>query len=86
MSNEGEPTRFTFGGPANYRIVVQGNIDAGASDRLGGMRIAATTEKGAVPTTTLIGRLKDQAHLAGVLNTIHVMHLPVLEVKKLDDE
>jgi hypothetical protein len=86
MSNSREPTRFTFGGPADYRVVVQGGIDASASDRLGGMQIETISDGSGAPVTTLIGRLKDQAHLAAVLNTIHQMHLAVLEVKKLNDE
>ena len=86
MSNPCEPRRFTFGGPASYRIVVQGSIDASASDRLGGMQIDATSDGDDAPVSTLIGRLKDQAHLAGVLKTLGDMHLPILEVKKLDDE
>jgi hypothetical protein len=36
--------------------------------------------------TPLVGRLKDQAHLAGILNTIHEMLLPLLEVEELDDK
>jgi len=36
--------------------------------------------------TTLEGRLLDQAALAGVLNTLYELHLPVLEVKCLSAE
>ena len=78
--------RFMFGGPAVYRIVVLGDIDTGASESLGGMRIDAIGGEDGERVTTLVGRLKDQAHLAGILNTIHEMHLPLLEVEKLDDE
>ena len=85
MSNPRESRQFTFGGPADYRIVVQGSIDAGATDRLGGMQLDATSDEDDARATTLVGRLKDQAHLAGVLKTLGDMHLPILEVKKLDD-
>ena len=37
----------------------------------------------ASPTTTLDGELSDQAALAGVLNTIYELHLPLLSVKRL---
>jgi len=30
---------------------------------------------------TLVGRLQDQAELAGVLNTLYEMHLPLLSVE-----
>ena len=33
---------------------------------------------------TLVGRLQDQAELAGVLNTIYELHLPLLSVEYLD--
>jgi hypothetical protein len=34
-------------------------------------------------TTILIGRLRDQAELSGVLNTLYDMHLPILSVDLL---
>ena len=34
---------------------------------------------------TLVGRLQDQAELAGVLNTLYELHLPLLSVEYLDD-
>ena len=33
--------------------------------------------------TTLVGELADQAALAGVLNTLFELHLPVLSVERL---
>ena len=36
------------------------------------------------PVTTLEGELSDQAALAGVLNTLYELHLPVLLVKRLE--
>jgi hypothetical protein len=35
------------------------------------------------PVTTLLGELSDQAALAGVLNTLYELHLPVLAVQRL---
>ena len=86
MADSSRRTGFTFGGPAVYRIVVQGCLDEDVSDRLGGMRIEATSEVDQTPVTTLIGRLRDQAELSGVLNALYGLRLPVLEVKKLDSE
>ncbi len=34
--------------------------------------------------TILEGELSDQAALAGVLNTLYELHLPLLSVKRLD--
>jgi hypothetical protein len=38
--------------------------------------------------TTLTGRLKDQAELSGVLNSLYELHLPILAVSivESDDE
>ena len=69
-------------GAADYRIRVQGHLDADWSERLSGMRIRSAT--GAVGTTILEGRLPDQAALSGVLATLYELHLPVISVECLD--
>lgn len=33
--------------------------------------------------TTLVGRVRDQAALAGILNSLYEMHLPILSVENL---
>ena len=80
------PTRNTlpFDCPAIYQIIVEGRIDPAWSDRLEGMTLYQATAEAGSPLTTLEGELGDQAALAGVLNTIYELHLPVLLVKRLD--
>ena len=34
--------------------------------------------------TTLVGRVRDQAELAGLLNNLYDLHLPILGVKNLE--
>ena len=34
--------------------------------------------------TTLTGRLRDQAELTGLLNSLYDLHLPILSVENLD--
>lgn len=75
-----------FGGPATYRIVVQGVLDVEWSDRLAGMAINTTLRARGTPHTTLIGRIRDQAQLNGVLETLYGLHLPILNVKKLEEK
>jgi hypothetical protein len=72
--------------PATYRIEVEGHLDESRSDRLAGMRI--TTHKRADQTTmtTLIGRLRDQAELSGVLNSLYDLHLSILKVEVVNGE
>jgi hypothetical protein len=75
--------RIVFDSPASYQICVQGQIDPSWSDRLGGMAIFPDKVETGPPATTLVGELSDQAALAGVLNTLYELHLPVLSVKCL---
>jgi hypothetical protein len=69
-----------FDRPATYLISVQGVIDPDWSDRLSGMAIGLLREEACSPVTTLKGELSDQAALAGVLNTLYELHLPILSV------
>jgi hypothetical protein len=69
-----------FDRPAIYQICVQGMIDLDWSDRLSGMTIDLVREEACPPVTTLQGKLSDQAALAGVLNTLYELHLPILSV------
>jgi hypothetical protein len=75
---------FEFGGPATYRIVVQGAVSREWSGRFGGMEITTSSQEGGAPQTILLGRIRDQAALRGVLETLYAFHLPILEVKKVD--
>ena len=77
---------FEFGGPATYRIVVQGTVSREWSGRLGGMEITTSSREGGAPQTILLGRIRDQAALRGVLETVYAFHLPILEVKKIDTD
>jgi hypothetical protein len=74
----------TMEGPATYRISVGGRIDADWSERLEGMTVTTTGGRDSPDTTTLEGRLPDQAALTGVLNTLYELHLPVLSVVCLE--
>ena len=74
-----------FDCPATYQISVQGRIDPNSSDLLGGMTITPATAEEGLPVTTLEGDLRDQAALAGVLNTLYELHLTVFLVKRLDE-
>jgi len=67
--------------PAVYRIKVRGLLPNDWTDRLGGLQITAkTTER-----VTFEGWLPDQSALAGVLDTLFTLHLPILEVTCLHE-
>ena len=73
--------RLSLHKPATYRIRVQGQLDTSWSPRLGGMEISTTSAPEQVPVTTLEGVLLDQAALAGVLDVLYSLCLPVISVE-----
>ena len=70
----------TMSGPAIYRIRVRGRLDADLSNRLEGMRIENLARADGKAESVLEGRILDQAALAGVLNKLYELHLPVMAV------
>ena len=56
------------------------------ADRLGGMKITVDSAEPREPAATLTGRLKDQAQLSGVLNTLYEMHLTILTVQAVAED
>ena len=75
-----------FDMPASYRIDIQGHLDASWSDRLAGMHISTCIGENQAPVATLTGRLRDQAELAGALDTLYEMHLVLLRVEYLNGD
>jgi len=71
--------------PATYRIEVEGDLDKSFSERLGGMRITRSRRENQTAVTTLEGRVRDQAELAGVMNSLYELHLPILSVQNLTE-
>ena len=69
---------------ATYQIRVQGRLDPTWSERLEGMTIRLPKGEARPPVTTMEGELSDQAALAGVLNTLYELHLPILLVRCLE--
>jgi hypothetical protein len=78
--------RYSFDRPGNYRIRVEGFLDKKWSDRLGGMRITTSTRGDQKPVTTLVGLMRDQAELTGVLNTLYQRHLTLMSVECLNGD
>ena len=86
MTDDSNPKNIKIWKPATYRIEVEGYLAESWSDCLAGMRI--TTRKRADQTTvsTLVGRLRDQAELSGVLNSLYGLHLSILKVEVVNGE
>lgn len=66
-------------GPVNYEIKVEGRLETRWSEHLGGFEIAY-----AAGTTTLVGAVKDQAALFGLLNRVRDLNLVLVSVRRLD--
>jgi len=78
-------TSLNFKNAAIYKIVVQGIVQESLSDRYRGMQITVERKKGKAAISTLVGEIRDQAALSGVLNTIYDSHLTVISVNMLSE-
>jgi len=68
--------------PVTYVIRVEGVIDPAWSNRLGGMRINVIKAH-RQSATELVGSVKDQAALIGILETLYDLGLPILSVERM---
>jgi hypothetical protein len=77
------PTTYDYDLPATYLIRVRGKIKAGWSDRMEGMTVSLEAQPNGTSVTTLVGELRDQAAVLGVLHTLYELHLELLSVSRL---
>jgi hypothetical protein len=77
---------FPFAKSGKYRIRVLGLLDERMAERLGNMRIRQCEPKDQEKQVTeLVGKVRDQAELSGLLNSLYELHLTLLSVKYLGD-
>ena len=82
MQHHNQGKRFAYDSPGIFRIRVLGLLDEYWSERLGGLRIkACILDDKEGPTTELVGKVRDQAELAGLLNYLYELHLTLLSVE-----
>ena len=72
---------LSFKQPAIYQISVSGNLDKSWSSRLANMQISLEKNLEDKNIYLLIGKLKDQAELNGILNTLYDLHLTLMSIK-----
>jgi hypothetical protein len=77
--------RLTLGMPVTYRIRVQGFLEKRWVERLGDMHISYRGRKDQAPVSILIVRLRDQAELMGVLNSLYELHLPIITIEYIEE-
>lgn len=73
----------SFDAPATYRIVVHGKLARSLSDRLEGMAINQAVGDDGTAVSVLVGELTDQSALAGVLYSLHELHMALITVEKI---
>jgi hypothetical protein len=72
-----------FDSPGYYRIRVLGQLSASWADQLETMTITVGQAEGQGQVTTLMGEVRDQAALLGVLCALYDMGFPLLRVERL---
>ena len=80
MATAADQYHFNMGSAAIYRIIVQGHLNIKWSAKLSGMQITETDQE----KTMLVGRVEDQSALNGILDMLHNLNLPVLNVECLE--
>ena len=86
MAQSDNEISYPFDKPGKYRIRVQGVLAESWSERLGGMRITTEELKDHGSSTALVGQIRDQAELSGVLNTLYDLHMTLLSVEYINKD
>jgi hypothetical protein len=69
--------------PGVYRIMIQGRLREGMTRRFAGFDVRAEQNPAGHVTTTLIGRIEDQAALHGIVSRVRDLGLPLVLVELL---
>lgn len=78
-------TDWPFDKPALYQITVQGTVPLKKHALLDGMTVTAVTARDGGIVSLLVGELRDQVALEGVLSTLFELHLTVLSVARVHE-
>ena len=69
-----------------YRVHVAGALPGSWANRLGGLEVVREKMDESSDQTLLMGAVRDQAELLGILNTLHELRLPLLLVEAVVPE
>jgi len=72
--------------PSKYRIIVQGCLEEVWSERLAGMTMTMSEPGEKAPFTTLVGQIRDQSELVGVLNGLYELRMPILSMEIINGD
>lgn len=84
MIKELHGEHLTMRGPATYRIIAKGTLDAAWKKRMSGMSVSEKRLIGGDVETILVGRLPDQAALSSVLTILYELHMPIVSADCLE--
>lgn len=73
--------RLTVDSSVTYEVRIQGYLDASWSHYMGGVIIQLQSQPDEAPVTAITGVFQDQAALAGALNLLYDLGLPLLSVE-----
>ena len=76
---------MNFKKAAVYKIIVKGKIYEGFTERMQGMQLKVESGTNRESYSTLVGEIRDQAALSGILNDLYDMHMTVISVNMLTD-
>lgn len=86
MPNSTDQKIFPFHRPGKYRIRVIGCLDESWSSRLGGFSISTSNKLDEEESVAeLVGQVRDQSELSGILETLYDLHMTILLVQYLDE-
>ena len=85
MTSSKNGNDLSFSSPVRYRICVKGFLDESWSERFSDMRISNQSAGRISPISVLVGSVRDQTELIGVLNSLYEMHLPLISLGIVDD-
>ena len=78
---------LSFNSGAFYSIQLQGVLDQNWANQFGSLKVLTfeSNDSHRPPVTTVIGEVVDQAALAGFLNLVYDLGIPLLSVTYLGD-
>lgn len=78
-------TELNFHSQANYRIVIRGRLSSDWLDQFSDLNLEIYKTENGEYQSVLEGRILDQTQLSGILSSIYSMHLPIVEIKWIDN-
>jgi hypothetical protein len=83
LMEDGNTEDLGFSSPAFYQIKIKGTLHPRWLNQFGDLTLDVAHRVGCHSFSIIRGEISDQAQLIGILNSLHKLHLPVVEVRWL---